>query len=56
MATSIHCQGLNVDISSFYYPLRDTSLNVKLHAIKLTSHEKSKKTPNLQMTYWKLSV
>jgi len=27
----------NVDISSCHYPLRDTSLNVKLHAIKLKS-------------------
>jgi len=27
-----------VDISSCHYPLRDTSLNVELHAIKLKSH------------------
>ena len=36
--TSIHFQGLNVDISSCHYPLRNTSLHVKLHAIKLKSH------------------
>jgi len=44
--TSIHFQGLNVDISSCHYPLRDTSLNVKLYAIKLKSH-KSKKNSQL---------
>jgi len=32
----INFQGLNVNISSHHYTLRDISLTVKLHAIKLT--------------------
>jgi len=34
----INFQGLNVNISSYHYTLRDISLTVKLHAIKFKPH------------------
>jgi len=35
---NINFQGLNADISSYYYTLRDIIATVKLHAIKLKPH------------------